>query len=89
MDAKTKEEFTGLITDALNDVMIPAMEDMEERLGGRISKVEGRLTNVEDRLTYVEIKVDSLDRKFDAQQNRLDRHDSRIAKLERIHPTTA
>lgn len=77
MNKKDKEEFTMIVTDALNDVMIPALESMEERLASKESVEE------------IIMKVDSLDRKFDAQQNRLDRqgkqvenHEERIQILE-------
>jgi len=76
MDKKAKEEMTKLVTDVLNDVVIPAMEEMEERLASK------------NDLHELEMKVDSLDRKFDAAQNRLDNHDKRISTLEKILDVT-
>jgi hypothetical protein len=65
MNKKDKDEFAMIVTDALNDVMIPALESLETRLTDKLASKE----NMED----IKVKVDSLDRKFDAQQNRLDR----------------
>ena len=70
MNKKDKNEFTMIVTDALNDVMIPALENLETRLTDKLASKE----DVED----VKMKVDSLDRKFDAQQNRLDRHGKQL-----------
>ena len=70
MNKKDKNEFTMIVTDALNDVMIPALESLETRLTDKLASKE----DVED----VKMKVDSLDRKFDAQQNRLDRQGKQI-----------
>lgn len=70
MNKKDKDEFTMIVTDALNDVMIPALESLETRLTDKLASKE----DVED----VKMKVDSLDRKFDAQQDRLDRHGKQV-----------
>lgn len=70
MDKKTKGEFVKLISQGFQEVMIPTLEDMEERLASKKEVKE------------LGVKIDSLDRKFDAQQNRLDGHDKRITKLE-------
>ena len=70
MNKKDKDEFTMVVTNALNDVMIPALESLETRLTDKLASKE----DVED----IKIKVDSLDRKFDAQQNRLDRHGKQV-----------
>lgn len=69
MIKKDKDEFVELIGDALNDVVIPALEDMEERLINKLASKE-ELQEVKQELG---MQIDSLDRKFDAQQNRLDR----------------
>ena len=69
MIKKDKEEFVKLISDALNDVVIPALEDMEDRLTTKLASKE-ELQEVKQELS---MQIDSLDRKFDAQQNRLDR----------------
>jgi len=78
MNKTDKDEFIKLIADSFQEVMIPALEGMEERL-------KEELASKED-LLELSSKVDSLDRKFDAQQIRLDRHNTRIEKLEDIHP---
>ncbi|PIP57420.1 hypothetical protein COX03_03195 [Candidatus Woesebacteria bacterium CG22_combo_CG10-13_8_21_14_all_39_10] len=70
MNKKDKNEFTMIVTDALNDVMIPALESLETRLTDKLASKE----DMED----IKMKVDSLDRKFDAQQNRLDRHGKQL-----------
>jgi len=70
MNKKDKDEFTMVVTNALNDVMIPALESLETRLTDKLASKE----DVED----IKMKVDSLDRKFDAQQNRLDRHGKQL-----------
>jgi len=70
MNKKDKNEFTMIVTDALNDVMIPALESLETRLTDKLASKED--------MEYIKMKVDSLDRKFDAQQNRLDRHGKQL-----------
>ena len=70
MNKKDKNEFTMIVTDVLNDVMIPALESLETRLTDKLASKE----DMED----IKMKVDSLDRKFDAQQNRLDRHGKQL-----------
>ncbi len=72
-----KQEFIGLVSEALQEVMVPALEDMEKRLRSELASKKD--------LKNLEMKVDSLDKKFDASQDRLDRHDERIGKLEDIH----
>ena len=74
MNKKDRNEFTMIVTDALNDVMIPALESLETRLTDKLASKE----DVED----VKMKVDSLDRKFDAQQERMDRYGKRLDKHE-------
>lgn len=73
-----RQEFVGLISDAFQEVMVPALDNMEARL-------KEELASKED-LKELGMKVDSLDKKFDAQQNRLDKHNNRIEALEKIHP---
>jgi uncharacterized protein (DUF2342 family) len=73
-----KKEMVALISDAINDVVVPALEKMEERLNENLASKE----DVQDLAS----KVVSLDRKFDAQQDRQDRHNTRIKELEKIHP---
>ena len=82
MNKTDKDEFIKLIGDSFQEVMIPALEGMEERLKEELASKED-LKNVSKELS---MRIDSLDRKFDAQQDRLDRHDARIKKLEKIHP---
>lgn len=78
MNKKDKDEMVGIVTDALNDVMIPALEGMEKRLRQDLAS-KSDLEGVRKDLS---MRIDSLDRKFDAQQERLDRHDKRITKIE-------
>lgn len=73
MNKKDKDEFTNLISDALNDVVVPAFDAMETRLKEELASKED-LRKVEKRLSGVESTLDSLDRKFDAQQDRLDKY---------------
>ena len=65
--------MVGLITDALNDVVIPALEDMETRLRNDLASKED--------VKEIRKDIDTLDRKFDAQQNRLDRHGKDIETI--------
>jgi peptidoglycan hydrolase CwlO-like protein len=78
MNKRDKDEFTSIVVNALNDVVIPAMDDMEKGLRGDLASKKD--------LKELSMKVDSLDRKFDAQQERLDKHNGRIESLEKIHP---
>ena len=69
MIKEDKDEFVKLISDALNDVVIPALEDMEDRLTNKLASKQ-ELQEVKQELS---MQIDSLDRKFNAQQNRLDK----------------
>ena len=40
MNKKDKNEFTMIVTDALNDVMIPALESLETRLTDKLASKE-------------------------------------------------
>ena len=73
---KDKKEFIGLITEAFQEIMIPALDDMEYRIMQRLGENVQTLSS----------KIDSLERKFDAQQERSDKHNERIERLEKIHP---
>ena len=73
MNKKDRNEMVGLITDALNDVVIPALEDMETRLRNDLASKED--------VKEIRKDIDTLDRKFDAQQNRLDRHGKDIETI--------
>ena len=80
MTKNDKDEVTKIVTDALNDVMIPALDDMETRLRNDLaSKKDVNELKVE--LKNIKADIDTLDRKFDAQQNRLDRHGKDIETL--------
>ncbi|MEK7550484.1 MAG: hypothetical protein AAB535_01760 [Patescibacteria group bacterium] len=59
---KDKEEFVSLISDAFQQVMVPALDNA-------IVNLKQELSSKED-VREVGMKVDSLDRKFDAQQER-------------------
>ncbi len=59
MNKKDKEEVHKIVADAVHEVVIPALESMEERLTGKMATKKD---------------IDRLERKFDAQQDRLDRH---------------
>jgi peptidoglycan hydrolase CwlO-like protein len=78
MNKKDKEEFVGIVAEALNDVMIPALESMEERLRRDLASKK----DVQD----LSMRMDSLNRKFDSQQERQDRHGKQLENHEkRIH----
>ncbi len=70
MNKKDKTETIGLISEALNEVMIPALEDMEERLAAKLDMKADK----ED--------VGRVERKLDAMTDRLDRHGKAIEELQ-------
>lgn len=70
-----ENKITEIVANAINDVVIPALDDME-----------GRLASKEDLEKFKKetmMEFDSLNRKFDAQQDRLDKHNGRIEKVEK------
>lgn len=73
---KDKQEFIGLISDAFQEVMVPALDNMSHDLEEKIESAKNGLSG----------QIENLDRKFDAQQNRLDKHNERIETLEKLHP---
>ncbi|HKC04464.1 MAG TPA: hypothetical protein VKC54_01185 [Patescibacteria group bacterium] len=77
---KDRKEFVTLISEAFNVVMIPALDDMLQKIE---KKIEESIEGVRKDLG---MQINSLDRKFDAQQERLDRHNERIESLEKLHP---
>jgi hypothetical protein len=77
----SEEKLSKFFAKAFNEVVIPALEDMEGRLASK-----NDLTEVNKDIGG---RIDTLDRKFDAQQDRLDRHakiqenlDKRVGVLE-------
>jgi hypothetical protein len=78
LTSNDKKEMVGLIAETINDVVVPALEKMEERLNENLSSKED--------VRNLAFKVDALGRKFDSQQERLDRQNTRLEKLEKIHP---
>ncbi|KKU23245.1 MAG: hypothetical protein UX36_C0007G0009 [Microgenomates group bacterium GW2011_GWC1_46_15] len=70
----TEEKLGKYFAKSFKEVVLPALEDMEERLASKkdLEKVRKDLGG----------QIDSLDRKFDAVQDRLDNHGKRIQKLE-------
>ncbi len=67
MTKNQRQEMVEVVTDALNEVVIPALENMEERLRKDLASKED---------------ISRLERKFDAQQDRLDRHGIQLEKHE-------
>lgn len=74
-----KKEFIELISDAFQQVMISALDNMEYRIK----------TELGETIKSLSIQVDSLNRKFDAMQSRFDKHNERIKVLEKIHSNGA
>lgn len=81
MDKKQKDEFINIVNQGFQEVMIPALESMEERMMNSFASSTKDLS----------AQINTLDRKFEAQQNRLDRqgkqiedHTKRIKNLERV-----
>ncbi len=77
MANKSEDQQAEFFAKSFREVVIPVLEDMEERLASKKD-----LEVINKSLTGVEGTLDSLDRKFDAQQERLDRHDKRISHVE-------
>ncbi len=71
-----KQEFIELVSEAFQQVMIPALDNLKEEIEEKMEEIRKDLG----------MRIDSLDRKFDAQQDRLDKHNNRIEALEKIHP---
>ena len=67
VNKKDKEEVHKIVANAVHEVVIPALESMEERLTEKMATKED---------------IDRLERKLDTQQDRLDRHGERIQVLE-------
>lgn len=83
MNQKDKTEFTQLISEALNDVLVPALEDVEGRINKKIDVLQGDVVILKEDVGELKMSVDSLSRKFDSQQDRLDGHEVRISTLEK------
>jgi len=78
MNKSDKGEFTKLIAEGFQEVMIPALDNMEKRLKEELASKE----DVED----LKREMDTLNRKFDAAQDRTDRHGKLLENHERrIH----
>lgn len=64
-----EKEFYKLLTTWFNEIMVPVLEDMEERITNKITnKFDNRFDKMEDRMGR--------------QGKTLDNHDNRIEKLE-------
>lgn len=63
MNKSDEDKVYKIVANALNDVMIPAMEDMENRINKKFE------------LTASSADIDRVERKIDAQQDHMDDHD--------------
>lgn len=63
-----------VMSEALTEVVIPAMEDMEKRLRNDLASKED--------VGELKLNVERVERKLDAFQNRLDRHGQMLDKHE-------
>lgn len=70
-----EKKITGIVIDAIQEVVIPAMDKMGDELNKKIDKLDTRLGRVETRLEQV-------DRKLDIMTAKVYTHDSQIKKLE-------
>lgn len=78
MVAVTEEKLGKYFAKSFKEVVLPALEDMENGLKKELASKKD-LENVRKDLGG---QIDSLDRKFNAVQDRLDNHGKRIEKLE-------
>ena len=84
MNKQDKKEVRNLVIEAMEEVILPAMDSMEKRIRKDMATKDD-LTKLEQKLREdLASKEDiaRLERKFDAQQSRLDKHDSRLKVLE-------
>lgn len=75
MDDKLKKEFIKLIVQALDEVVMPAIDGLEQKMDQRFEKMDQRFDGVDSKL----------DRVIDNQivsNNTLNDHEKRIKKLE-------
>ena len=83
MVAITEEKFGKYFAKSFKEVVLPALESMEERLALK--------KDIEELDRDLGMKIDTLDRKFDARQDRLDRqgkiHEQIEVKVETLEST--
>lgn len=68
MDEKQKQEFILLFNQGFEEIVIPAIEDVEARFGKKVNSLESKMDN----------RFDAVDKKLD----RLDAHDERMADVQ-------
>lgn len=68
MDKKQKEEWFELFGQAFREVMIPVLENLEEKLTKKIDVVDERAERIEDKL--------------DKHTDRMDRHGKKLEDLD-------
>jgi len=91
MDKKQEEETTQFFVKAFHEVVIPALESMEERLTKKLASKEELKREVEklaskeeinNRFDKIEVQLTKIEDKLDRHNAKLDNHEKRISKLE-------
>ena|SRR3989344_5671265 len=83
-----KEAIIEGVVGGLNEVMIPAMEDMEKRLTARIDGNAKKIDKNADRIDRLDMKVSLIDRRLsqvsDYQGGKLNEYGKEIEKLQSV-----
>lgn len=78
MDKEEEEKLSKFFAKAFQEVVLPVIEDLTNKLSGLQDRVEERLTGMEERLGRVEDKLDKIDDRLDRHGQTLDDHEKRM-----------
>lgn len=82
MDEQTKKEFISLFVQGFQEVMIPALDDLEKEINQRFEQMEHRFEQMEYRFDVIETRLDVVERKLDRSLDEPIDHENRLKKLE-------
>lgn len=88
----TKRDFILLFNEGVDQLIIPALNDLRREVINEFKKLRGeindRFDRVEGSLGILESKVDDLSKKQDGTENILRNHEIRFKKLETVQVTS-
>lgn len=76
LDRKFEEKFIPLLNQGFEQVIMPRLEEMDERLDG-----------MEKGFKQINSKLDNINRRLDSDSTKIGDHDRRIKKLENARAT--
>lgn len=87
MDDNTKKDFILLFNQGFEELVLPVVERIDERLEnleGKVETIENRVENMEDRMESMDRKLDRFTERVVDTENLANSNTQRIAILEKV-----